>query len=82
MIVAGHGAQLAALELGLHKVPVDRQNFKTDADEQAAMLADNWLADVAVDYDKTLSAELIDELRDSGMTLNWQACLNRWPMSR
>jgi hypothetical protein len=69
LIVAGHGAQLAAIKLGLRSVPIDRQSFPSEAAENAAMLADNWLAEVMVEYDQTLSAEIVNELRDSGIDL-------------
>lgn len=69
MIVAGHGAQLAAIELGLKTVPIDRQDFPSPEAEQAAMLADNWLAETMLEYDQTLSAELVNELKQSGFDM-------------
>jgi hypothetical protein len=69
MIVSGHGAQLAALKLGLKAVPIDRQQFPSEQAERAAMLADNWLAETMLEYDQTLSAELVNELKESGFDL-------------
>jgi len=65
LIVSGHGAQLAALQLGLPKVPIDKQQFPSAEAEKAAMLADNWLAESMADYDQELIAEIVDELREA-----------------
>jgi ParB/Sulfiredoxin domain len=69
MIVHGHGAQLAAIELGCKTVPIDTQDFDSDQAEQAAMLADNWLAETMLEYDQTLSADLVNDLKDSGFDM-------------
>jgi hypothetical protein len=69
-IIAGHGAQLAAVnELKVSLVPVDRQDFASVEEEKAAMLADNWLAESTVDYDQDLLVELMNELKGAGMDL-------------
>lgn len=69
-IIAGHGAQLAAVnELKVSLVPVDRQDFASVEEEKAAMLADNWLAESTADYDQDLLVELMDELKTAGMDL-------------
>jgi len=58
VILAGHGRQMAALELGLAKVPVVRSESLTPAQKRAYMLADNKIAANA-DFDsEKLSAEL------------------------
>lgn len=46
-IVAGHGRLMAAQKLGLQIVPVDYQNFNSDADEMATLVADNRLAELS-----------------------------------
>ena len=46
-IVAGHGRYEAAKILGAAKVPVDYQDFETEADEWAHLVADNRLAELA-----------------------------------
>ncbi|MFW5883826.1 MAG: ParB/Srx family N-terminal domain-containing protein, partial [Verrucomicrobiota bacterium] len=46
-IVAGHGRLLAAKELGLQIVPVDYQDFASESDEMAVLVADNRLAELA-----------------------------------
>jgi hypothetical protein len=70
LIIAGHGAQLAAVNvLGVALVPIDRQDFASEAEEKAAMLADNWLAESTVDYDQDLLVELMSELKGAGMDM-------------
>ncbi len=46
-IVAGHGRLAAAKSLGLQIVPVDYQDFNSDADEMATLVADNRLAELS-----------------------------------
>lgn len=46
-IVAGHGRLLAAKANGWTKAPVDRQDFDTEADEYAHLVADNKIAELA-----------------------------------
>ena len=69
-IIAGHGAQLAAINvLNVSLVPIDRQDFESEEAEKAAMLADNWLAESTADYDQDLLSELMDELKDANFDL-------------
>lgn len=46
-IVAGHGRLAAAQELGIKLVPVDYQDFASESDEMAVLVADNRLAELA-----------------------------------
>lgn len=46
-IVAGHGRLMAAQKLGLKILPVDYQDFNSDADEIATLVADNRLAELS-----------------------------------
>ncbi len=46
-IVAGHGRYAAAKVLGVTQVPVDFQDFATEADEWAHLIADNRVAELA-----------------------------------
>jgi ParB-like chromosome segregation protein Spo0J len=46
-IVRGHGRLLAAQKLGTKEVPVDHQDYATEAEEYADLLADNRLAELA-----------------------------------
>ena len=66
-IVAGHARLKAALSLQLKEVPVDLQDFETEADEYAHLVADNKIAELA-DADNTLIAELIAELEEQGLS--------------
>ena len=60
-IIAGHGRYQAAQLLGLEKVPVNRQDFESEAMEWAHMIADNRLAELA-DMDSIGLGELIRDL--------------------
>jgi len=46
-IVRGHARLLAALKAGWREVPVDRQDYDSEASEWADLLADNRLAELA-----------------------------------
>jgi DNA modification methylase len=59
-IVAGHGRLMAAKKLGATLVPVDIQDFNSDADEMAVLIADNRLAELSETDDDTLKAILKD----------------------
>ena len=61
-IVAGHGRLEAARELGVQLVPVDYQNFASDNDEMAVLVADNRLAELA-SLDLNSLEGIIDELQ-------------------
>ena len=60
-IVAGHGRLLAAQKLGITAVPVDFQDFASDADEMAVLVSDNRLAELAETDGEELK-KLIQEL--------------------
>ena len=60
-VVCGHGRLEAALQLGLEGVPVDFQDFTSEADEWAHMVADNRLAELAT-MDNTALVNLLTEL--------------------
>lgn len=64
-IVKGHGALMAAEKLGCATVPVDFQDFNSEAEEWAHMIADNQLAEYAEVADDELAA-LLKELQDGG----------------
>lgn len=70
-IIAGHGRRLAAIELGLSKVPVFVRRDLSKAEADALRLADNRVA--STDYDQAaLQAELqrlSEELADSHIEL-------------
>ena len=60
-VVAGHGRYEAAKRLGLSAVPVDYQDFPTEADEYAHLIADNRIAELA-EADQAGLRELLGEL--------------------
>lgn len=60
-IIAGHGRLAAALKLGLTEVPVDVQEFATEADEWAHLVADNRIAELA-DMDNDALGDLLSDL--------------------
>lgn len=63
-IVAGHGRLMAAYEMGAQQAPVDYQNFASEAEEYAALVADNRLAELA-EIDNTMLADILSEI-DTG----------------
>jgi ParB-like chromosome segregation protein Spo0J len=63
-VVAGHGRLQAAKLLQVEKVPVDYQEFATEADEIAHLMADNRLAELA-ETDGSILKDILIEL-DTG----------------
>ncbi|MAF44265.1 MAG: hypothetical protein CMI54_08925 [Parcubacteria group bacterium] len=71
-VVCGHGRLAAALAMNLAEVPVDEQNFESEEDEIAHMIADNRLASMAeLDYEKV--GDLLRELDASQVDLDMTA---------
>jgi ParB-like chromosome segregation protein Spo0J len=68
-IVAGHGRYEAAKVLGLSAVPVDYQDFATEADEWAHLIADNRLAELA-EADETALKGVLGELKAADFDLD------------
>lgn len=64
-IVAGHGRLLAAKELGMQIVPVDYQDFASENDEMAVLVADNRLAELA-SLDLNSLESIISDLKVEG----------------
>lgn len=60
LIVAGHGRYEAAKLLGLSKVPIDYQEFASDEDEYAHLVADNRLAELSETDERKLFQLLLD----------------------
>ena len=63
-VVTGHGRLEAAKLLQVAEVPVDEQDFATEADEWAHLIADNRIAELA-DADRAMLRDLAEEL-DTG----------------
>jgi hypothetical protein len=59
-VVAGHGRLMAARELGLEEVPVDYQEFESEAAEFQFLVADNKIAELAEHDDLKMVAEIKD----------------------
>lgn len=70
-IIGGHGRRLAALELGLTKVPVIVMTGLTPDEIDAMRLADNRVA--SNDYDAVLIQEEISRLYEKGFDLELTA---------
>ena len=62
-VVAGHGRLQAAALLQVEQVPVDEQEFSSEADELAHLVADNRIAELA-EVDTSVISELLKELGD------------------
>lgn len=67
-VVRGHGRLEAALLLGC-MVPVDRQDYASEAEEWADLVADNRLAELS-EIDDTLLAELLAEIGATELDLS------------
>ena len=68
-IVTGHGRLAAALLLQVEQVPIDEQDFDTEADEWAHLVADNRIAELA-DADRGMIADLLGELDAGGLDMD------------
>lgn len=68
-VVRGHGRLQAALRLGVGQVPVDRQDYATEAEEWADLVADNRLAELA-EVDEAALKDLLRELETSGLDMD------------
>ena len=60
-IVSGHGRYLAAELMGAERVPVDYQDYESEEQEYADLLADNRIAELA-EMDNAMLAELLKKL--------------------
>ena len=64
LVVRGHGRLEAALLLGCETVPVDEQDYGSDAEELADLLADNRLAELA-ELDEDDLRRLLKEIEEA-----------------
>ncbi len=69
LIVRGHGRLEAALLLGCEQVPVDYQDYASEAEELADLLADNRLSELA-ELDEEGLRRLIAKVRESDPEFN------------
>ena len=65
LIVRGHARLLAAKYNGETDVPVDYQNYESQASEYADLIADNRIAELA-DMDNTMLKDMIENYIDTG----------------
>ena len=70
-IIAGHGRRLAALKLGMKRVPVIQRNDLTETQADALRLADNRVA--STEYDIAIVQEEIARLAEQGFDLSLTA---------
>ncbi len=64
LIVRGHGRLEAALLMGCETVPVDRQDYESEAAELADLLADNRLSELA-ELDEDDLKRVVERLREA-----------------
>lgn len=64
-VVKGHGRLLAAIELAVSEVPVDYQDYESEASEYADLMADNKIQELS-ELDMKMSAEILKDIKDSG----------------
>jgi DNA modification methylase len=64
-VVRGHGRLAAALSFSAESVPVDYQNYASEAEEWADLIADNRIAEFSVLDEERLS-QLLAEIQTSG----------------
>jgi hypothetical protein len=68
-IVKGHGRLAAALKLGVTAVPIDYQEYATEASEWADLIADNRIAELAETSHDELKKLMLD-LREQDFDLD------------
>lgn len=68
-IVAGHARVEAARLLGVAMVPVDYQDFATEDEELAYLIADNRIAELA-ERDAAMLKDLLEELDDGATDMD------------
>jgi hypothetical protein len=69
-IVKGHGRLQAAQMLNVEQVPVEFQDYATEADEYADLIADNRLAELAEVDNEMLNGILADEAVFDGFDMD------------
>lgn len=62
-VVRGHGRLMAALAMGLIEVPVDLQDYESEAAEYADLIADNRIAELS-NIDNDLLGQLLSDTGD------------------
>lgn len=62
-VVAGHGRLQAALQLQADKVPVDYQDYATEAEEYADLVADNRIAELS-EIDHEILNSILEDIKE------------------
>lgn len=68
-IIAGHGRLSAAKIAGFTEVPIDEQDFDSEAVEYQYMIADNRIAELS-EWDNAKLKDIIEELDTGEVDLN------------
>lgn len=68
MIVRGHGRLCAAKDAGLKEVPVDYQNYTSESEEYADLIADNRLSELS-ELDNKMLVDLLSEINIDNIPL-------------
>ncbi len=69
LITKGHGRLAAALTLGATHAPVDYQDYASEKEELADMIADNRIAELA-EADRSMLRELAEQLDDGAFDMD------------
>jgi len=64
LMVKGHGRRLAAIQAGIKTVPVEYQEYQSEAEEHADLIADNRIAELA-ELDMTRLVEMVEGLAET-----------------
>lgn len=67
-VVSGHGRMMAAQGMFDQRVPVVHQDFETEADETAHLIADNQIAELG-QWDNSKLKDILDELKTDEIDL-------------
>lgn len=68
-IVRGHGRLASALLLGVSKVPVEYQNYASEAEEYADLIADNRIAELS-EINNTELSDILKELTETDIDMD------------
>jgi len=71
-IVSGHCRLMAAKSLGLGQVPIDEQDFASEAEELAVLVADNQIPELS-EIDGLMMADILCELDQQNYPLDLTA---------
>src|SRR6266478_3343371 len=69
LITKGHARLSAARKIGATTAPVDFQDYASDNEELADMIADNRIAELA-DPDRTMLREIMEQLDDGAFDMD------------